>query len=139
MQCPVRRNGCSHFTSDNRLKGGRAFFLLPRRIFFATPTYPHPCSHNYYVESFQLHTGPVDLGAMWIHEADEKNPLMNLAKKLKLPLSDTLDATSSQLLQPDGTPVELSTFLVRCEAGGGGVERCRRLDKHMIVGLGLNR
>lgn len=37
---------------------------------------------------------------------------MKLAKKLKLPLSPTLNALSAQTLQPNGKPVDMTDFMV---------------------------
>lgn len=68
----------------------------------------------------RLLAGPVDLGAMWIHEAYPSNPLYKLVKDdLKIPISEKLDYLSTQGFKVDGQPEETGTFLVsrQCSCG----------------------
>jgi hypothetical protein len=57
--------------------------------------------------------GPVDLGAMWLHEAGEGNALYSLAKKqLNIPMSDTLQYMGGTSFNVDGSKADLGLFLV---------------------------
>jgi hypothetical protein len=78
--------------------------------------------------------GAVDLGAMWIHEANPSNPLYKLVKDdLKIPISEKLDYMTTQGFKVDGQPEETGTFLVSslCSCGACCWSICQRRRQRM--------